>query len=67
MHGLLDSIDLLAPAARELVLVLAANWPHRKLREAATALRQPPEPAQTSAATAAQKPKSRTEAQPSLF
>jgi hypothetical protein len=46
IHGLVDSIRLLTPAARDFVLDLAGSWPQRRLREAATALRQtPPEPA----------------------
>jgi hypothetical protein len=49
VHGLLDRIDLLDPVARDVVLDLAENWPHRKVREAATALRHPPEPAPTPA------------------
>lgn len=69
IHGLVDSIDLLAPAARDLVLDLAENWPHRKLREAAAALRHPPEPAPTPLrlAAAAEGPATRSAAQPSLF
>lgn len=42
IHGLLDSIGLLAPATRDLVLDLAESWPQRKVREAATALRHAP-------------------------
>jgi hypothetical protein len=46
MHGLLDSIGLLTPAAHDLVVDLAESWPQRRVREAATALRHaPPEPA----------------------
>lgn len=44
VHGLVDNVELLTPAARELLLDLVASWPHRKLREAATALRRAPEP-----------------------
>jgi hypothetical protein len=69
VHGLLDSIDLLAPAARDVVLDLAENWPHRKVREAAAALRNPPEPARAAATGATAVPGARTPlaAQPSLF
>lgn len=46
IHGLVDSIGLLTPAARDFVLDLAENWPQRRVREAATALRHaPPGPA----------------------
>jgi hypothetical protein len=45
LSGILDSVDVLAPRTRDLVLGLAERWPHRKVREAATALRDPPEPA----------------------
>jgi hypothetical protein len=68
-QGLVDSIDLLTPAARDYVLDLAENWPHRKLREAATALRHPPEPAPAplGESTAVQQSVARSAAQPSLF
>lgn len=69
VHGLVDSIDLLTPAARDVVLHLAERWPRRQLREAATALRHPPEPARAplGVATAAQETAARATAQPSLF
>lgn len=69
IHGLVDSIDLLAPAARGFVLDLAESWPHRKLREAAAALRHPPEPAPTplGLAAATEGTATRSAAQPSLF
>jgi hypothetical protein len=69
VHGLLDSIDLLVPAARDVVLGLAENWPHRKVREAATALKNPPGPARAAATGATAVPGARTPstAQPSLF
>lgn len=35
MLGLVDGIDVLAPAARGFLLDIAETWPHRKLREAA--------------------------------
>lgn len=43
MFGLVDGIDVVAPAARGFLLDIAESWPHRKLREAATVLRHPPE------------------------
>lgn len=69
MQGLVDSADLLTPAAREVVLVLAETWPHRKLREAAKALLHPPEPAPTpvTVATTMQAAPAPASAQPSLF
>jgi len=69
IHGLVDSIDLLAPAARGFVLDLAESWPHRKLREAAAALRHPPEPAPTPLGLTATTDgtATRSAAQPSLF
>jgi hypothetical protein len=69
VHGVLDSIDLLAPAAREFVLDLAENWPHGKVREAAATLRNPPEPPRAAATGATAVPGARTAsaAQPSLF
>ena len=69
IHGLVDSVDLLAPATRTLVLNLAETWPQRKLREAAMALRQPPEPAPTppEPATAVRRTEARSALQPSLF
>lgn len=69
MHGLLDSNELLTPAAREFVLALAETWPHRKLREAAKALLHPPEsaPAPVSASTAMHGAPATFSAQPSLF
>lgn len=45
MFGLIDGIDVVAPAARGFLLGVAESWPHRKLREAASALRHPPEAA----------------------
>lgn len=42
MFGLVDGIDVVAPAACDFLLDIAESWPHRKLREAATALRHPP-------------------------
>jgi len=68
MQGLVDSADLLTPAAREVVLVLAESWPHRKLREAAKALLHPPEstPAPVMVATTMQAP-APARTQPSLF
>lgn len=69
IHGLVDGIDLLSPVAREFVLDLAENWPHRKLRDAAIALRQPPEPAPSPLrlATEAQGTEAHSASQPSLF
>ena len=69
MFGIVDGINLLAPAARGFVLDLAEHWPHRKLREAATALRQPPGPAPGTRATAAaqEEKQTRSAPQPSLF
>jgi hypothetical protein len=69
IHGLVDGIDLLSPVAREFVLDLAENWPHRKLRDAAIALGQPPEPAPSPLrlATEAQVTEARSAPQPSLF
>lgn len=69
MHGLLDSIELLTPAARDVVLALAETWPHRKLREAAKALLHPPEPAPgpVSASTSMQGAPTTFSAQPPLF
>lgn len=70
IHGLVDSIERLAPAARDVLFEIAENWPHRKLREAATALRHPPELAQAApgvVATAVQGTAARPTAQPSLF
>lgn len=42
IFGLVDSIDGVAPAARGFLLAIAERWPHRRLRETATALRHPP-------------------------
>lgn len=67
VHGLVDSADLLTPAARDFVLDLAQSWPHRKLREAATAVRHPPEPAPVTPAIAVHGPPATSPAQPSLF
>jgi hypothetical protein len=70
IHGLVDSIGLLTPAARDFVVDLAESWPQRRLREAATALRQtPPEPAPSagSAASPAPSAPAPSTAQPSLF
>jgi hypothetical protein len=74
VHGLVDSIDLLTPAARDLVLDLAENWPQRRVREAATALRHaPPEPtpdaglAEGSVASPAPGAPAPSSVQPSLF
>ena len=74
IHGLLDSIGLLTPAARDLVLDLAESWPQRRVREAATALRHaPPEPAPAtgsatgSVASPAPGAPAPSTAQPSLF
>jgi hypothetical protein len=69
IHGLVDSVDLLAPATRTLVLNLAETWPQRKLREAAMALRQPPEPAPRppERATAVRRREARSALRPSLF
>ncbi len=69
VHGLVDSINLLTPAARDVVLHIAERWPHRQLREAATALRHPPEPARAPlrVATAAEATAARSAPRPSLF
>jgi hypothetical protein len=72
MHGLLDSIGLLTPSARDFVLDLAESWPQRRVREATTALRHtPPETAPVSAAGSVASPAPGTPApstaQPSLF
>lgn len=69
IHGLVDSVDLLAPAARDFVLDLAENWPHRKLREAAIALRHPHEVARAplGVAMVAEGTATRSAEQPSLF
>lgn len=69
VHGLLDGIDLLAPPAREFMLYLAENWPHRKVREAAATLRNPPEPVRAAATGATAVPGAPTPsaAQASLF
>lgn len=45
IQGLLDCTELLPPAAREVVVDVAATWPNRRLRERASTLRHPPEPA----------------------
>jgi hypothetical protein len=45
LFGLVDSIDVVAPAARSFVLDIAESWPNRKLREVAASLRYPPEAA----------------------
>jgi hypothetical protein len=69
VHGLLDGVDLLAPAARDVVLDLAEDWPHRKVREAAAALRNPPEPVRAPATGGPAVPAASTPsaAQASLF
>lgn len=69
INGLVDSIDVVAPAARDFVLDLAESWPNPKLREAAAALRHPPEPApaQLGEASPVQRAAARSAAQPSLF
>ncbi len=67
VHGLVDNVDLLTPAARELLLDIAASWPHRKLREAATALRRAPEPAPFPGSAAVHTTPEPSAAQPSLF
>jgi hypothetical protein len=69
IFGLVDSIDVVAPAARDFLLDIAASWPHRKLREAATALRRPPDaaPAPVLGVTAAPGATARSAAQASLF
>jgi hypothetical protein len=69
MFGLVDGIDVVAPAARGFLLGIAENWPHRKLREAATALRHPPEAASAPvpAVTGVREPAAAPAAQPSLF
>lgn len=57
IHGLVDSIGMLTPAARDFVVELAESWPQRKLREAATALRHtPPEPAPSAGSAASPAP-----------
>jgi len=71
VHGLVDSVDVLTPAARDFVLGLAETWPHRKLREAAAAVRHPPEPSPSPApltpATGVQGRPAAEPTQPSLF
>jgi hypothetical protein len=69
MLGLVDGIDAVAPAARDLLLGLAENWPHRKLREAATAQKRPPKaaPAAVLELTAARGATAGSAAQASLF
>ncbi|MGH9114051.1 MAG: hypothetical protein ACRDZN_17380, partial [Acidimicrobiales bacterium] len=59
-----------ASDARRPVLHVAENWPHRKVREAATALRHPPEPPPTPATATTVVPGTlppTSTAQPSLF
>jgi len=70
VHGLVDNVDLLTPAARGHLLDLAENWPHRKLREAAALMRAPeptPWPGSAAAAAGVQTPSELSAAQPSLF
>lgn len=69
MFGLVDGIDVVAPAARGFLLDIAERWPHRRLREAATALRHPPEaaPGPFPKATGARGAGAVPAAQPSLF
>lgn len=69
MFGLVDGIDVVAPAARAFLLGVAENWPHRKLREAAAALRHPPEaaPAAVPEVTGVRGAGAVSAAQPSLF
>lgn len=69
INGLVDSIDVVAPAARDFVLDLAESWPDRQVREAAAALRHPPQPApaQLGEAPPVQSAAARAAAQPSLF
>lgn len=69
MLGVIDALDALAPAERSRVLDVAESWPHRKLRDAATALRHPPEasPAPVLDVTAAPEAATRSAAQASLF
>lgn len=69
MFGLVDGIDVVAPAARGFLLDIAESWPHRRLREAATALRHPPEgaPGPVPKATGARRAAAVSAAQPSLF
>lgn len=69
MFGLVDGIDVVAPAAGGFLLDIAESWPHRKLREAATALRHPPEaaPGPVLDVTAAPGAAARSAAQASLF
>lgn len=69
MFGLVDGIDVVAPAAGGFLLDIAESWPHRKLREAATALRHPSEaaPGPVPDVTAAPGAAARSAAQASLF
>lgn len=69
MFGLVDGIDVVAPAAAAFLLGIAESWPHRKLREAATALRHPPEaaPGPVPEATGTRGAAAGSAAQPSLF
>lgn len=45
IEGVVDAAELLSPAARDAVIDVATSWPHRRLREVASALRHPREPA----------------------
>lgn len=69
VHGLLDAAELLSSAARDAVVDVAATWPHRRLREAASALRHPPEPASADdpAVSTLRRAPQPPGAQPSLF
>lgn len=69
MFGLVDGIDLVAPAARGFLLDIAERWPHRRLHEAATTLRHPPEaaPGPVPKSTGARGAAAVSAAQPSLF
>ena len=69
MRGILDSIDVLAPRARDFVLGVAGRWPHREIRETATALRKPAEPgrAALTGVTGEQQTAAPSTDQPSLF
>lgn len=70
IHGLLDSIRLLTPAAHDFVLDLAESWPQRRVRQAAMALRHAPhEPALDAGSVVSPAPgaPAPSKAQPSLF
>lgn len=69
MFGLVDGIDAVPPAACDFLLDTAESWPHRKLRDAACALRHPPEaaPAPALEVSAAPEAGARPAGQASLF